>query len=75
MLEKSRRHLQSVSEGYVQHMVFAVGLGICMILGGLASIVHGICPAIFEYTGSRTVARLQNKIDTRMQQNRDSRQQ
>lgn len=66
MLQKSRDHLHSVNESYVQHMAFATGFGFRLIGAGLAAIAHGLCPAIFQYTGSKTVKALYEKLMKRV---------
>lgn len=66
MLHKCQEHLNSVKENYFQHFCFAVSLGIRMIVGGLAAILHGIFPAIFQYTGSKTLKKLNEEVIRRL---------
>jgi hypothetical protein len=55
-------HPASVGESYGQHFRVATGFGLAMIGGGLAALVHGLIPALFPTTGSRTVARLNDRL-------------
>ncbi|MEH3159873.1 MAG: DUF6356 family protein [Sphingomonas taxi] len=55
-------HPASVGESYTQHMRVATGFGLRMIAGGVAALVHGICPFLFTTTGSRTIEALHGDI-------------
>ena len=59
---RSRAHLDAVGEDYAGHRRFAFGFGWAMVKGGLACMVHGLVPALFTDTGSRTVRRLHGVI-------------
>jgi hypothetical protein len=52
------QHPASVGESYSEHLLHATGFGLRMMFGGLACLVHGVLPFLFERTGSRTVTRL-----------------
>ena len=52
------RHPRDMEESYAEHFGKATGFGLRMIAGGLACLVHGIFPFLFERTGSETVRRL-----------------
>lgn len=65
MLRKCQTHLDSVHESYLQHMRFACGVGLRLLGAGMAVIIHGLCPAIFEFTGSRTILKLHDHIKAR----------
>jgi hypothetical protein len=52
------RHLDEAGESYGEHFGAAAGFGLRMIGGGIACLVHAICPWLFEATGSQTVRRL-----------------
>lgn len=58
MIEKCKKHLNSVSESYVQHMAFAFKLGFSCILAGFMAIIHGIFPAFFENAASERIKKL-----------------
>ena len=66
MLHKCKNHLDSVRESYFQHLFFAVCFGGRMIGAGIAAILHGLCPALFQYTGSKTIFRLSDELKQRM---------
>ena len=67
MLEDSKKHLDHVHESYLQHLCFAACFGVRLILGGLGAIAHGLCPAVFQSVGSRTVFALHDELKARMQ--------
>ena len=58
MLDFFLKHPRSLGETYAGHFSTAFAFGARMVAGGLACIVHAICPALFERTASRTVAAL-----------------
>ncbi|MFZ4607051.1 MAG: DUF6356 family protein [Caulobacter sp.] len=59
------QHPHAVGESYRQHLGVATSFGFTMILAGLASVIHGLCPWLFRTTGSRTVKRLYNRLTGR----------
>lgn len=66
MFKKSYDHLHSVDESYGKHLCFATGIGFRLIGAGLAGIVHGICPALFQTTSSRTIFKLHDDMKSRL---------
>ncbi|CAN1559721.1 hypothetical protein MCEMIH16_02584 [Caulobacteraceae bacterium] len=58
-------HPRSVGESYGKHLGVATSFGVTMILGGLASVIHGLCPWLFPTTGSRTIKKLYNRLTGR----------
>jgi hypothetical protein len=56
------RHLDEVGESYPEHLGHAAGFGFRMIGGGLACLIHAVCPMLFAETGSRTVRRLHGTL-------------
>lgn len=38
-----------------------------MIGAGIAAILHGLCPALFQYTGSKTIFALNDELKARAQ--------
>ena len=56
------RHPATVGETYGEHLVFASGVGGRMILAGLACLVHGIFPFLFERAGSRAILDLHDRV-------------
>ncbi len=67
MLKKCHEHLHSVHESYFRHLGFAACFGFRMIGAGIAAILHGLCPAIFQYTGSKTIFALNDELKSRLQ--------
>ena len=59
------RHPRHVGESYLEHMATAFGVGGRMIAGGMACLVHGVAPALFGTTGSRTIRALHARISGR----------
>jgi hypothetical protein len=55
-------HPASVGETYGEHMVRATSFGARMMFAGFACLVHGFLPFLFERTGSRTVAELNDRM-------------
>jgi hypothetical protein len=55
-------HPASVGESYGQHLLRASGFGVRMLLAGIACLVHGIFPFLFERTGSRTITELNDRM-------------
>ena len=58
-------HLDAVGEDYRAHRRFASAVGWSMVAAGLACIVHGLLPALFTDTASRTIRRLHDVIERR----------
>ena len=58
-------HPRDVGESYFEHMATAFGVGGRMIAGGAACLVHGVAPALFGTTGSRTIRALHARISGR----------
>jgi hypothetical protein len=51
-------HPRSVGESYAEHCAFACRYGAKMALGGLAAVLHGVFPFLFQTTGSRITREL-----------------
>ncbi|NKB43232.1 MAG: hypothetical protein GKS03_03030 [Alphaproteobacteria bacterium] len=66
-------HPESVNESYLEHLMFAVGFGFRMLIGGLACVVHGLLPFLFERTGSKCVCDLHERLSESGRPARDSR--
>jgi Family of unknown function (DUF6356) len=60
------RHPVEMGESYGEHLAKASLFGLAMIGGGLACIVHGVFPFLFERTGSETVRRLNGTLVKRV---------
>lgn len=59
------RHPRNIGESYPHHAATAFGVGAKMIAGGVAAMIHGLVPAFFETTGSRTIKSLYARLDNR----------
>jgi len=59
------KHPNSIGESYFQHMRFAFTFGGKMVIGGLACIIHGIFPFLFESTGSTITKKLAGDFTAR----------
>ena len=59
------KHPTEIGESYGEHFSAAAGFGLRMIGGGIACLVHAICPFLFERTGSRTVRQLNRQLCNR----------
>lgn len=55
-------HPASVNETYGEHMVVATGFALRLTLGGLACLIHGLLPFLFERTGSSIIAELHQRM-------------
>ena len=58
-------HPRSVGESYAEHFRIAFRFGLAMLSSGFACLVHALCPALFERTGSGTIKRLYAEIVSR----------
>ena len=59
------RHLRDIGETYGEHFIAATGFGLRMTMTGIACMVHGIFPFLFERTGSEMVRRLHTEMVTK----------
>lgn len=57
-------HPAAVGETYFQHLRMASTFGTRMLLGGLACLIHGLIPGLFEKTGSTQVRHLHDRMVT-----------
>jgi len=55
-------HPRSVGESYFGHQRRAMVFGARMFVGAIACFLHGIVPAAFTQTGSRTVSGLYDRM-------------
>jgi hypothetical protein len=56
-------HPREVGETYLQHAMFACCYGAKMTWGGIAALVHGVFPFLFERTGSRITRELAERLE------------
>lgn len=55
-------HPASVGEGYFAHMQASFSFALPLLLAALAAFAHGLFPFLFVRTGSRTIARLHERM-------------
>ena len=65
MLRALNKHPASVGETYGEHFVMASTFGFRMVFAGLACMVHGLLPFLFEHTGSRCIQELHGRMMAR----------
>lgn len=58
-------HPRSVGETYIEHARVASSIGVAMIGGGLACLVHAVVPAWHTRTGSTVIKRLYARLMSR----------
>ncbi len=56
-------HPRDVGESYLEHGRFACGFGAKMTLGGLAAMIHGVFPFLFQKTASRITRELNATLE------------
>ena len=52
MIKKSKQHLNSVNENYLEHMLVAFKVSYNMLYGSLLALIHGLIPGLFENSAS-----------------------
>lgn len=62
VLARSRRHLRYAGLGYRAHGARAGRVGLRMIGGGVAALIHAVVPGLFTWTASRTVRTLDLRL-------------
>jgi hypothetical protein len=55
-------HPSSVGESYAEHFRSASGFGLTMLVAGMACLLHGVFPFLFERTGSEAIRRLYGRM-------------
>ena len=58
MWTRSSTHLAQAGEDYLEHLRFAVSVGLMLVAAGLACIIHGLIPGLCTRTASKTVDEL-----------------
>lgn len=54
-IERTKKHLELSKVNYIDHLVWALKSGVILISIGIASIIHGIAPFLFEGTTAKKV--------------------
>jgi hypothetical protein len=60
-------HIQARNTTYCKHFLVATSMGVEMIKGGLALVIHSVFPNCFESTGSDIIKKLNKDITTSKQ--------
>jgi len=55
-------HPASAGESYLEHLVRAAGIGVRLVVSGLACLLHALVPSAFPTTGSETIERLHREV-------------
>lgn len=55
-------HPNSVGESYTEHMLFAILIGLKLILWGIAAIVHALFPFVLKTFVSSNIKKLHDDI-------------
>jgi hypothetical protein len=65
MIHRSRTHLATAQEGYLEHFAFAATVGLMAIAAGLACLIHAIVPGLCTRTASRTIEQINRLLADR----------
>jgi hypothetical protein len=63
MIKKSKKHLRSVNENYLEHMLVAFKVSYNMLYGGLLALIHGLIPGLVENSSSIKIKELYELIN------------
>jgi Family of unknown function (DUF6356) len=58
-------HPNAVGESYAEHLGEATGIGLAMVAGGFACLIHGLLPFLFVKTGTSVILGLSEKCAQR----------
>lgn len=65
IFKKSKAHLHTVKEGYIEHFIFASWFSWRLLACAFAVFLHALVPALFEYNGSQTIETLHTELQRR----------
>ena len=63
MIKKSKQHLKSVNENYLQHMLVGFKVSYNMLYGSLLALIHGLIPGLFQTSASNKIKELYEFIN------------
>ena len=63
MIKKSKQHLKSVNENYLEHMNVAFKVSYNMLYGSLLALIHGLIPGLFQTSASNKIKELYEFIN------------
>jgi hypothetical protein len=71
MLEKAKEHLDHVEETYAEHFAFAATMAFLCFKAGFGILIHAICPAVLQTTGSRTIYQMYDMMHARKEKQKE----
>ena len=63
MIKKSKQHLKSVNENYLEHMLIAFKVSYNLLYGSLLALIHGLIPGLFQTSASNKIKELYEFIN------------
>ena len=63
MIKKSKQHLKSINENYLEHMNVAFKVSYNMLYGSLFALIHGLIPGFFQNSASIKIKELYEFIN------------
>ena len=63
MIKKSRQHLKSVNENYLEHILVAFKVSYNMFSESLFALIHGLIPGLFQKSASIKIKELYEFIN------------
>ena len=63
MIKKSRQHLKSVNENYLEHILIAFKVSYNIFCGSLFALIHGLIPGLFQNSASIKIKELYEFIN------------
>ena len=63
MIKKSRQHLKSVNENYLEHILVMLKVSYNMFSGSLFALIHGLIPGLFQNSASIKIKELYEFIN------------
>ena len=58
MIKKSKQHLKSANENYLELMLVAFKVSYNMLYGSLLALIHGLIPGLFQTSASIKIKEL-----------------
>ena len=63
MIKKSKKHIKSANEKYLEHMLVAFKVSYNMLYGSLLALIHGLIPGLFQTSASIKIKELYEFIN------------
>lgn len=58
MIKKIKQHLKDANKTYFEHQRFAFRTSLNCLKSSFTALIHGICPAFFEYNTSSNIKKM-----------------